>query len=263
MQFADILVCIDGSLTGRKRMDYALVLAARSGARLTGYYLPGEGAATDLRHTAQAETTEAAAVEFDRQLTANSIEGTWVLGDRSRGVEDVVNHARCSDLVVLGLGPPDDPGADPQGLDVETIVVDCGRPVLGLPIVSLPETVGKRILLAWDGRRACTRALHDALPFLREAEAVKVVSVDADPFFIASATNAVAHLKRVGVTAEVDTALDLQLPIGEEILSRIEREEIDLLVAGAFGHSRIWEHLFGGTSRTLLHQMMVPVLVSH
>jgi len=263
MQFADILVCIDGSLTGRKRTDLALALAARSRARLTGLYLPGKGNAVGLRDNGQAETNEAAAVEFDRQLTANSIEGTWVLGDRSRGVEDVVNHARCSDLVIIGLGPPDDPGADPQGLDVERIVVDCGRPVLGLPIVSLPETIGKRILLAWDGRRACTRALHDALPFLREAAAVKVVSVDADPFFIASATNAVAHLKRLGVTAEVDTALDLQLPIGEEILSRIEREEIDLLVAGAFGHSRIWEHLVGGTSRTLLHQMMVPVLVSH
>lgn len=263
MQLADILVCIDASPTGRKRMDYGLGLAARSGARVTGYYIAGEGPTFDLRHEQQSETTELAAVEFDRQLSANSIEGTWVLGERSRGVEDVVNYARCADLVVLGLGPPDDPSTDPQGLDVERIVIECGRPVLGLPIVNLPETIGKRILLAWDGHRACTRALHDLLPFLREAELVKVVSVDTDPFFVASATNAVAHLKRLGVAAEVDTALDLQLPIGEELLSRIEREEIDLLVAGAFGHSRIWEHMFGGTSRTLLHQMMVPVLVSH
>jgi len=263
MQFADILVCIDGSLTGRKRADYALALAARSGARLTGYYLPSEGNAVGLHDTERAEINEAAAVEFDREIAANSIEGTWVVGDRSRGVEDVINYARCSDLVVIGLGPPDDPGSDPQRLDVERIVIECGRPVLGMPIIGLPETIGKRILLAWDGRRACTRALHDALPFLKEAETVRIVSVDADPFFVASATNAAAHLERLGVTAEVDTALDLQLPIGEEILSRIEREEIDLLVAGAFGHSRIWEHLFGGTSRTLLHQMMVPVLVSH
>ena len=67
----------------------------------------------------------------------------------------------------------------------------------------------------------------------------------------------------MGLDASVDTELDLKLPIGEEILSRVERAEVDLLVAGAFGHSRLREHLIGGVSDTLLHQMMVPVLVSH
>ena len=57
--------------------------------------------------------------------------------------------------------------------------------------------------------------------------------------------------------------MDLQLPVGEEILSRIDREGVDLLVAGAFGHSRLIEHIVGGVSRSLLHQMMIPVLVSH
>ena len=86
---------------------------------------------------------------------------------------------------------------------------------------------------------------------------------DGDPTSVLSPGTLVHHLKRLGITAAIDTELDMQLPIGDEILSRIEREEVDLLVAGAFGRSRMWERLFGGTSRTLLHQMMVPVLASH
>jgi nucleotide-binding universal stress UspA family protein len=101
------------------------------------------------------------------------------------------------------------------------------------------------------------------MPFLREAAHVSIVSIDMDPSSVVAVPNIVAHLERSGVQADIDTALDLQLPIGEEILSRIERAEADLLVAGAFGTSPAREYLFGGASRTLIHQMMVPVLVSH
>ncbi|MBZ0230297.1 MAG: universal stress protein [Bauldia sp.] len=264
MKFGDILVCIDASPTGRKRRDLAFALAGRSGARVIGYYVPHEGIPpNDPRKSRQGEEADAAALDFDRCAQSNSLEGQWILGGKSRGVADIVDYSRCADLVVVGLGPPDDPDSDPQGLDVEELVVECGRPVLGIPIVESSDTIGQRVLVAWDGSRACTRALHDAVPFLREAAAVKVVSIDSDSFTAVSATSVVAHLRRLGITAEVDKSLDLRLPIGEEILSRIEREEMDLLVAGAFGRSRIWEHLFGGTSRLLLHQMMIPVLVSH
>lgn len=262
MKFGDILVCIDASPTGRRRRELAFALAGQAGARVIGYYVPREDVPPgDSRK--QEEELDAAALDFDRRLQSNSLEGQWILGSKSRGVADIVDYSRCVDLVVVGLAPPDDPGSDLQGMDVERLVVECGRPVLGIPIVEFSDTIGQRVLVAWDGSRACTRALHDAVPFLREAAAVKVVSIDSDPFAAGSATNVVAHLKRLGISAEVDKSLDLRLPIGEEILSRIEREEMDLLVAGAFGHSRIWEHLFGGASRVLLHQMMIPVLVSH
>jgi nucleotide-binding universal stress UspA family protein len=118
-------------------------------------------------------------------------------------------------------------------------------------------------MIAWDGSRQASRAMHDALPFLHEAATVQLVSVEDDALASASANVAVEHLKRLGISATIDHQLDLRLPVAEEILSRIERNGIDLLVAGAFGHSRLIEHIVGGTSRSLLHQMMVPVLVSH
>jgi nucleotide-binding universal stress UspA family protein len=181
----------------------------------------------------------------------------------SRRVEDIVKYARCVDLVIVGLGVPDDPTSDPQALDTEQLVIECGRPVLGIPIANVPEHIGQNIMVAWDGSRESSRALHDAIPFLREATTIKIVSIKSDPTSVISPSAVVAHLKRLGISATVDTTTDLRLPIEDEIFTRVDWEGVDLLVAGAFGHSRVREHLFGGVSRTILHQMMVPVLVSH
>ena len=265
MQFGDILVCLDGSETGRKRTAIALALAARTHARVTGYYLPPPRGLPieDFLDTPPTVILDTESVEFERQLRLSGVDGTWVLGIASRAIEDIVNHARCADLVVAGLGFPDDPASNPQGIDIEQLIVQCGRPVLGIPIANLPSKIGQNIMVAWDGSRESTRALNDALPFLREAATVTIVSIDGNPASVPSPNNVVAHLERLGIPATIDALLDFELPIGEELLSRIERAEIDLLVAGAFGHSRLWERLFGGASRTILHQMMVPVLVSH
>jgi nucleotide-binding universal stress UspA family protein len=204
-----------------------------------------------------------AEVDFARLLTVNSLDGTWVLGSESRRVEDIAQYARCVDLVVVGLGTPDDPASDLQGLDIEQLVIECGRPVLGIPIANVPEQIGQNIMVTWDGSRESARALHDAIPFLREAATIKVVSIGSDPNSVISPSEVVAHLKRLGVSATVDSTTDLRLPIDDEIFSRVDWEGVDLLVAGAFGHSRVREHVFGGVNRSLLHQMMVPVLVSH
>ncbi len=257
MQFGDILVCIERSDSGRRQMEMALALAARSKARLLGYYPMPRRAATAAAETAMND----AEVAFDRSLRANSLDGQWIAGTAARPDEDIAEYARCADLVVVSLGSPDEPGRD--AIDVERLVMECGRPVLGLPIANLPETIGRNILVAWDGSRESARAVNDAMPFLREAKATRIVSVGIDPTVAASAENLVAHLKRLGIAAAVDHSLDLHLPIGEEILSRIEGLEADLLVAGAFGHSRLREHLGGGATLTFLHQMMTPVLVSH
>jgi nucleotide-binding universal stress UspA family protein len=269
MQFGDILVCIDGSDAGRRRTGLALALAARSRARVIGYYLaPSREKIADwLLDPRQARTVEndidKAEVDFARLLTVNSLDGTWIPGSESRRVEDIVQYARCVDLVVAGLGAPDDPASDPQRLDIEQLVVECGRPVLGIPDAGIPEQIGQNVMVAWDGGRESTRALHDAIPFLRDAATVKIVSIGGNSNSAMSPGAVIDHLKRLGISATIETTPQLGLTIEDEIFSRIDWEGVDLLVAGAFGHSRIQEHIFGGVSRSLLHQMMVPVLVSH
>ena len=149
-------------------------------------------------------------------------------------------------------------------LDVEALVVGCGRPVLGLPPGKLPDRIGRNIVIAWDASREAGRAVHDALPFLHDARSVRVISLISGHHGASDADVLVAHLKRLSIAATID--LDHRLHSNspaDEILSRLQSPEADLLVAGAFGHSRLGERFFGGASRTFLHQMMIPVLVSH
>jgi nucleotide-binding universal stress UspA family protein len=273
MRFGDILVCIDHTESGKRRLALALALAGRSEARLTGYHIPPRhspivagafgSAVADFLDPPQRTAAENAALDFERELKLHDLAGAWVPGNHTNMIQDIASHSRCVDLVVAGLGDPDDPLGEESAVNVEKLVIECSRPVLGVPVASAPARVGTRILIAWDGSREASRSLHDALPFLREAEAVYVVSLDRDGVGRASAHDLVLHLKRTGITASIDDQLDLHLPVGEEILSRIEQKEIDLLVAGAFGHSRLVEHVAGGASRSLLHQMMVPILISH
>ena len=124
----------------------------------------------------------------------------------------------------------------------------------------MPDRIGRNIVIAWDGSRAASRAVHDALPFLHDARSVRVISIgnsDAPKLLI-------DHLQRLGVPAAIDEdrRLHSETP-ADEILSRLQSPEVDLLVAGAFGRSRLGERLYGGASRTFLHQMMIPVLMSH
>jgi nucleotide-binding universal stress UspA family protein len=273
MHFGDILVCLDHTASGKRRMALALRVAGHFGAQLIGYYSAARNSpvvasafgstVADFIDPPPSTISENAALDFDRELRLHDVAGTFILGNHSNTVQDIARHARCVDLVIAGLGDPDDPAAEENAVDIEKLVIECARPVLGVPITATAESIGTSILVAWDGSREASRALHDALPFLREAKAVHVVSLDRDRVGTASAQDVVSHLKRSGIAATIDDQLDLLLPVGEEILSRIEFNEVDLLVAGAFGHSRFREHLVGGASRSLLHQMMVPVLVSH
>lgn len=282
MRLADIVVTIDPSRSGRERMRVALKLGAQSGARVVGYYVsPTQGVLEEVERpnpgpgdqqgwtvprldVSAGDIAEEVHAEFERETRRLALDGIWVLGEKSSDLLGVIDYSRCADLVVVGLAPVPDFPEDFQGLDIEAVVVGSGRPVLGVPLANVPERIGSSIVLAWDGSREATRALHDALPFLCEATSVRVVSVgfhDHSPDFL---ERLVSHLRRLGISATIDVDHSLHFDsTGDEILSRLQLPEADLLVAGAFGHSRVQERLFGGASRTFLHQMMIPVLVSH
>jgi nucleotide-binding universal stress UspA family protein len=178
-------------------------------------------------------------------------------------VDDIACEIRSADLAVLGLGNPDSSVPDAQGFRPDDVIVACGRPVLGIPIANLPQEIGRNVLLAWDGSRGASRAMNDALPLLADAASVTVLSVEPDEPARRSAQSAAAHLRRHGVAAEAREIASAGMAIGDVVLAYCEHLRADLVVAGAFGHSRLRESVVGGVSRTLLHQMMVPVLMSH
>jgi nucleotide-binding universal stress UspA family protein len=143
--------------------------------------------------------------------------------------------------------------------------------VLFIPYTGVFPTLGANIMVAWNGSRESARAVQDAMPFLQRAEKVTVVRLNeskSEPG--ASSVNRIPgadiafFLARHDVKAEV-AALDgvNDVPMGDMLISRASDLDADLIVMGAYGHSRWQELVMGGATRTLLESMPIPVLMSH
>lgn len=138
--------------------------------------------------------------------------------------------------------------------------------LLGAPILAVPEAgtytdFGNTILLAWAPRRECARAVRDAMPFLQAADKVVVLRGDVDED--ARDIGVGAYLARHGVKAEIKHVTTSDISIGDAILNAVTDEGCDMIVMGAYGHSRIREMAFGGATRAVLQHMTAPTLLSH
>ena len=121
-------------------------------------------------------------------------------------------------------------------------------------------------MLAWTPTREATRAAFEAIPLMQQAEQVAVLSVtaggDSEEELLPGA-DIIVTLARHGIKADVHRFSGSDIGIGNIILSRLADESIDLLVMGAYGHSRLREYVFGGATREILEHMTVPVFMSH
>jgi nucleotide-binding universal stress UspA family protein len=181
-------------------------------------------------------------------------------------IECVLPYARAADLIVAGQADATWPGSGE--LDIaDQLVLESGRPVLIIPNSAARDSVGERVLVAWNGRREAARAAFDALPILRGAKAVKVVwvnpqSEDEAPGDIPTADICTA-LSRHGVRCEGTDQIKPHVNVGETLLACARDMAANLLVMGCYGHARLSEFVFGGASRQVLQHMSIPVLMSH
>lgn len=175
-------------------------------------------------------------------------------------IDSVSIIGRSADLLVMGQPDPDQ--ASPATDVLYGLILAAGRPVLILPHVGDFQHFGKRILLAWNGSREATRATYDALPLLKRAETVTVFSVDPPEGQRIAGTDITTHLARHGVNATTANTVAEDTGVGDVILSAVARSA-DMLVMGAWGHSRLRELVFGGATRQVLRKMTVPILMSH
>lgn len=276
--YKSILVYLDNSPRCATRLSLAMDLARAHQAHLIGVSVVntlqampvmfGEVSAAVLEK--QAEIAEQAAAEADEifsKQTANS--GLEAELRRYEGViSDVVAmNARYADLTVLGQAALDTKDASAADYLPEQIVLQAGRPVLVVPDVGKDFSIGKHVLVSWNASREATRAVYDAMPILRQAEKVSILSVNPEESpeghgEIPSADIAL-QLARHGVKAEATHTVARDIDIGNEILSRASDMGADLIVSGAYGHSRLRELVLGGVTQTLLRHMTVPVLMAH
>jgi nucleotide-binding universal stress UspA family protein len=176
----------------------------------------------------------------------------------------VTQCARLRDLTVAPV--PDYIGLDE--LVIEDLVFGTGRPTILLPAYEgapQPEASIDRIAVAWDFSRAAARTLADALPLLQKAKKVCLFTVrgEKDIASTCSLSDVDRHLQTHGVLAEIeDVSADGQ-PIGEILRDYTVRRKADMLVMGAFGHSRLREFVLGGASRDIITKPPLPVFMSH
>jgi nucleotide-binding universal stress UspA family protein len=273
----DVLVVIDNAATAGHLLAPASVLARRFDARLTGFFptgLPAAASFGDLASgaqlveafmTAQREEAVKAEAAYRQELGKLRVTGDWMMREADFG-ESVTALGRLFDLVVVAQANPDLPTPAPRMLP-EDLVQALGRPVLVIPYAGEFAEFDQHVLVAWNGSRESARALHDAMFLIERADAVTVIEVDPPGNALGLAdigvADVVAALKRRGVEAMAAPTASGGTPVADVILSRAADLDADLVVMGAYGHSRLRELVLGGVSRGIFQEMTVPVLMSH
>jgi nucleotide-binding universal stress UspA family protein len=248
MAISDILVYLDPTATSAERLDIALRLAHRFDGYLIGV-VPEDAAAVGEK--------------FEKVLLNEQILGEWHM---SIGLTEpfVTRWSHCADLVILGQRVPDH---DTGLYRPEDVILSCGRPVLVVPYAgNRPDRLGDNVLVAWNGSREAGRAVQDAIPLMTTSSAVTVLLVDPEEDAdIELAEELVAHLVRHGLHARTQVIRHelATIAVSDTILTQVAELDADLLVMGAYSHSRFREIILGGVTRDILRDMNVPVLMAH
>ncbi len=271
-------VITDTALAGPV-LDQAIAMATAWDAHLdvlcmgldrtqTGFYYAGANALI-LQETITRAQDEARAVEAHVRKILEASDVRWGLDSGVAQLADMGRHvaqrARFSDLVILPK-----PYGEKRGVELEPILesamFDGAAPVLMVPEAGQIVTAPQRILLAWNESDEALEAARTALPLLIQADIVRIVVIDppvhsptrSDPGGLLS-----QYLSRHGVNCEIDV-LSKTLPRVSDVLMRHAADvEADMIVMGAYGHSRFREAILGGATRNMLEHAKIPVFLAH
>ena len=175
-------------------------------------------------------------------------------------------HGRYADLIVVGQYDEDQTN-DTTPDFIGRVIMGSGRPVLVIPYTGASASIGKRVMVSWNASREAARAVSSSLPLLRRAQDVQVTTFNARAgrggHGDVPGADIATFLARHGVKANVSGSTSKDVDIGSMILSRADDFQSDLIVMGGYGHSRAFEFVMGGATRTMLESMTVPVLFAH
>ncbi len=273
MKLTSILLEIENSDRCQHRVDAAFELAKKHQAHVTGVYACGEYFFTpvyaeapipmDIVETYEAQYRAAASDAESWFLERGNNSGIAAEWHSETGSMDnlLAKWAHIHDLVIIGQA--EGGLLNPDMVLQNRLLLNVVRPVLLVP-ETVSNNIGNRILIAWNASNEAARAVQDALPLLQTAEIVQIVNIqpteNSEP---TSLSGICGHLKRHRVTAEPIVTNANGGDVSEALLSHCAAHDIDLLVTGAYGHTRLREVIFGGVTRNLLNTTSVPVLMSH
>lgn len=280
MNFRTILVHLDRSGRSAARAALALQWATVHESHLvglvpTGLYdglIPADAIATGMTdYIADAAAhlrlrAEAISREFRADIHESGHLSYEVRLVDGATIDAVVRHGRASDLLVLGQDDESDAKDTPVRALVQQVLLEAGRPLLIVPSAGNFSGPAKNVVVAWDGSRESTVAIHAALPALRRASRVTLLSFrhpgDEGDERRLLVPEMIQFLLRQGIQARSEREVT-EIDIADALLSRVSDLDADLLVMGGYGHSRLRERVLGGVTRQILAQMPVPVMMAH
>ena len=268
--YANILIPMDLTPETGRRAEVAVSLADRFSSRLIGVaahpiaapmYVetPVKGVASilDIEGGRARENLAKAEAAFRKAAgSRNNVEWRQAV---TFPLDHVLEQARAADLIVAERPRRDQQTFGPMSVDGGDLVMAVGRPVLFVP-PNVEQVSAKRVVVGWKDTRESRRTVWDALPLLKAAQEVLVVSVETDDH---AAKDVAAYLGSHGVTASAKTQHKPAASVADELVRSAESELADLIVCGAYGHSRIGEWVFGGVTRDLLDHAPICCLMAH
>ncbi len=176
-------------------------------------------------------------------------------------------YARHADMTFLGQPNAEEAGSTFQEQLLDGVLFASGRPVYVVPYIGRLDTPVRTAVIAWDGGKKSVRAVNDAIPLL-QGRGGNVVVLVINPQDRQGAhgespgTDIAAHLKRHGIEARIERQVIAEVSVDTAILNFLSDTSADLLIMGAYGHSRLRERAFGGVTSKILRHMTTPVLMA-
>ena len=262
-------------------MRAAFTLASQHDAHITGIYvvpamdsfvLPVNYGAAELdsrRRQFFEQLAPQVREKFDNAARRYGVTAEWrqIDGKSDLLADTMLDHAIYADLIVAGQVSNNNERSTVEADFIERLLLGSGRPVLVVPEAGNFERIGSHTVIGWNATREAIRASFDAIPLLTMAKKVDLVWVNAqqEPEIAGDlpGTELAAVLSRHGVDVTAQSLSAPELSPADALLNHVASSGADLLVLGAYGHSRLRELVFGGVTRNILQTMTVPVLMSH
>ncbi|WP_068088361.1 universal stress protein [Polycladidibacter stylochi] len=276
MAIKDIVTLVD--LNGEQPATKLTVeFAQQVGAHATGISLafepivPGFIAAPmpadylQMAHKQAVDAANASAQTFKKAAEMAGIPFETRVAEIITGgsLDPILQQARMTDLVVISQDNPEMP--EPmRELVIEGLLFESGVPTLLVPYISKGKFSPKNVVVAWDGSPTAARAVHAALPILELAEKITIVMVNKGQAAEGEPGADIAtYLARHNLKVTIDIIQNPPISVADSLLNYVSENDVDLLVMGGYGHSRMREYLVGGATRDILGSMTVPVLMAH
>lgn len=279
MSYKTIAVCLSDEADAKRLIPIAIEVARKFDAHLMALYslqnveiyasISMEVSASALAQLRQSQDAKASRVKvlFDELTRTENFVAEWRQIETSVAStgERLSEQARCADLVIMSQLDQDHNLPGPATI-LRQVIEHSGRPVLVVPRYGKYSSIGSRTLIGWSGTGEAARAVFDAIPFMEKGDETYIFYVTtpgkSDRPLEQSAHDIATVLDRHTIKATVSQHSKSPIAIGDELLNEAAATGADLIVTGAYGHSRLYDFVIGATTTHLLAYMTVPVLFS-